>query len=116
MQIFLEAIDGKSDSIKSENSLVESIYIFHGKCILHHYRDREKREIDFIIEGYHGDLLGIEVKASTTPSLNDFKQLVSFKERIKPPHKHFIGIALYTGKHIVSFGDGLWAVPISCLY
>lgn len=98
------------------NELQKHVDATAGRCILYHYRDREKREIDFIIEGYHGDLLGIEVKTSTTPCLNDFKHLVSFKERIKPSHKNFTGIVLYTGKHIASFGDGMWAVPISCLY
>lgn len=98
------------------NELQKHIDTTEGQCILYHYRDREKREIDFLIEGYHGDLLGIEVKASTTPSPADFKHLKSFKERIKLPEKSFIGIVLYTGNHIASFGDGMWAVPISCLY
>ena len=98
------------------NELQKHIDTTENRCVLYHYRDREKREIDFIIEGYHGDLLGIEVKASTTPSLNDFKQLKSFKEKIAPSNKNFIGIVLYTGNHIVSFGESMWAVPISCLY
>ena len=98
------------------NELQKQIDTTENRCILYHYRDREKREIDFIVEGYHGDLLGIEVKASTTPSLNDFKQLKSVKEKIQLPDKKFIGIVLYTGNHIVSFGDSMWAVPISCLY
>ena len=98
------------------NELQKHIDATENQCILYHYRDREKREIDFMIEGYHGDLLGIEVKASTTPSSNDFKHLKLFNEKIKPSDKNFIGIVLYTGNHIVSFGNSMWAVPISCLY
>ena len=41
---------------------------------------------------------------------------ISDKENIKPTKKNFIGIVLYTGNVIGSFGDGMWAVPISCLY
>lgn len=98
------------------NELQKHVDTTENQCVLYHYRDRDKREIDFIVEGYHGDLLGIEVKASTTPSLTDFKHLKWFKENIKSTKKKFIGIVLYTGKHISSFGDGMWAVPISCLY
>lgn len=98
------------------NELQKHIDSTENQCILYHYRDREKREVDFIIEGYRGDLLGIEVKASTTPSLNDFKSLKLVKEKIKPSDKNFIGLVLYTGNHIVSFGSDMFAVPISCLY
>lgn len=98
------------------NELQKHIDTTENNCILYHYRDREKREIDFLIEGYHGDLLGIEVKASTTPSGEDFKHLKWFKENLTPKGKKFTGIVLYTGNHIGSFGDGMWAVPISCLY
>lgn len=30
--------------------------------------------------------------------------------------KPFTGIVLYTGEHVVPFGEGLWAVPISKLW
>lgn len=98
------------------NELQKHLDATEGRCIWSHYRDKNKREIDFIITGYHGDLLGIEVKASTSPTPADFKHLAWFKATRVPPGKQFVGIILYTGKHISSFGDGMWMVPISCLY
>ena len=83
---------------------------------LYHYRDREKHEIDFIIEADNGDILGIEVKASTSVGKSDFKHLKWFKDNLAPKNKQFIGIVLYCGEHIASFGHGLWAAPISLLY
>lgn len=82
---------------------------------LYHYRDREKREIDFIIEKDHTDLLGIEVKAGSTVSRDSFQHLRWFKKNIAK-EKHFIGIVLYTGDQIASFGDHMWAIPINVLW
>ena len=98
------------------NELQKHVDTTEQKCILHHYRDREKREIDFLIENYDGDLLGIEVKATTTPNGDDFKHLKWFKKNLVPEGKKFIGIVLHTGHHVGSFGDDMWVVPISCLY
>lgn len=107
---------GKLIETHVANELQKHIDTTEGRTILHHYRDKNKREIDFIIENYQGDLLGIEVKASTSADLADFKHLKWFKENLKPPRKKFIGIVIYTGNFIASFGEDLWAVPISCLY
>ena len=82
---------------------------------LYHYRDREKRKIDFIIENAEGMLLGIEVKASATVTQAHFKHLNWFREHLKG-QAPFIGIILYTGEHITPFGDNLWALPISTLW
>ena len=82
---------------------------------LYHYRDREKREIDFIIENEEGDLLGIEVKAGSSVNKGSFKHLLWFKDNIAEDHK-FTGIVLYTGENILSFGKNIWAVPINAMW
>lgn len=82
---------------------------------LYHYRDREKREVDFIIQHEGGDILGIEVKAGSAVDKSSFKHLKWFKERMAKSSP-FTGIVLYTGEHTVSFGEGMWAVPISALW
>lgn len=79
-----------------------------------HYRDREKREIDFIIENENEELLGIEVKAGTNINIASFKHLLWFQKNHE--NKKFIGIILYTGQEVLSFGKKMWAVPISALY
>jgi len=82
---------------------------------LYHYRDREKREVDFLIERDDGPILGIEVKAGSVVTNDMFKHLKWFRNNIAPDQK-FIGIVAYTGEQVVSFGESLWAVPISCLF
>lgn len=82
---------------------------------LFHYRDREKREIDFLVEREDGALLGIEVKAGSAINKSHFKHLQWFKENICRKTS-FIGIVLYSGEHIGVFGENLWAVPFSVLW
>lgn len=85
------------------------------KYNIFHYRDREKREIDFIIENDDNDIIAIEVKSSASVGLNCFKHLKWFKQNYKS-HKNFIGLVLYSGEHILSFGESLWAIPISSIW
>jgi predicted AAA+ superfamily ATPase len=82
---------------------------------LYHYRDREKREIDFLVEHENHTLLGIEVKSSSTVKSSDFRHMRWFAENIAKK-RLFLGIVLYTGEHVLPFGDGMWAVPIGALW
>ena len=83
-----------------------------GECEISHYRDGKKREIDFIVENGKGELLGIEVKAGIV-SPGDFNHLKWFAGNLA--HAPFTGIVLYSGKNALSFGEGLFAVPLSAL-
>lgn len=77
-----------------------------------HYRDNKKREIDFMVERDDGALLGIEVKAGNV-SQGDFTHLKWFANNLaKTP---FTGIVLYSGKDVLRYGEGLYAVPLSAL-
>ncbi len=82
---------------------------------LYHYRDREKREIDFVIERDDGAILAIEVKAGMTIKREAFKHLKWFSENLLSD-RSFVGVVLYSGNDVLSFGDNLWAVPISSLW
>lgn len=82
---------------------------------LFHYRDREKREIDFLIEDDQGALLGIEVKAGSSIDKACFKHLIWFRDHLAQSSP-FVGVVLYTGEHILSFGEKMWAVPIKALW
>lgn len=87
----------------------------YGRYDLFHYRDREKREIDFLVGREDGALLGIEVKAGSTIGRSDFKNLKWFGENISGD-REFTGIVLYSGEFASSMGDGLWAVPFSAIW
>ena len=96
------------------NELSAQISLEH-RYSLSHYRDREKREIDFIIENDSGELLGIEVKAGSAISKNDTRHLAWFKENIAPD-RTFIGIVFYTGENVLPLGKDMYAVPVAALW
>jgi uncharacterized protein len=97
------------------NQLAADIDAQDDEYSLTHYRDREQREIDFIIEDASGALLGVEVKAGSALNNDTFKHLRWFKTNMSQGAQ-FTGVVLYTGDAILSFGDNMWAVPISGLW
>ena len=97
------------------NEIAAQVDANAGRYSLFHYRDREKREIDFLIEREDWALLGIEIKAGSAIGTNDFKNLSWFKKNIVRDRK-FTGIVLYSGELTGSMGDGLWAVPFGTVW
>ncbi|HUX80428.1 MAG TPA: ATP-binding protein [Alphaproteobacteria bacterium] len=97
------------------NELASQIDASEGEYELYHYRDREQREIDFLIEREDQAILGIEVKSSASAQKKDFKHLQWFQENLAKD-RPFIGIVLYSGNLPLSFGLNLWAIPISMLW
>jgi uncharacterized protein len=64
---------------------------------LSHYRTRDGNEVDIILENDIGEIIGIEVKASTTPRADDFTGLKYLEKRVG---KYFIaGYLLHMGKN-----------------
>lgn len=77
-----------------------------------HFRNKDKVEVDLIIE-QGKQLAGIEVKASATVTAADFKGLIKLKAACG---KQFsAGVVFYDGENILSFGEKLFAVPVSLL-
>jgi len=97
------------------NEIIAQIDANDGRYELFHYRDREKREIDFLIEREDDALLGIEIKAGSAVTKGDFTHLRWFQKNLAKKQL-FIGIILYTGEHPASFGNNLWAVPFDFLW
>jgi len=97
------------------NELASQIDASEEEYELYHYRDREKREIDFLIEREDRAILGIEVKSSSSIHKEDFKHLQWFQKTLAKD-KLFIGMVLYSGSRPLSFGTNLWAIPISMLW
>lgn len=80
----------------------------------YHYRDKDKVEIDIIIEDRIGRFIAIEVKASSTVSASDFSGLSKFQKMTKSKFK--MGLILYDGNRVNSFGKNLYSVPIANLW
>ena len=97
------------------NEIMAQIDASDGRYELFHYRDREKREIDFLIEREDTALLGIEIKAGSAVEKKDFKHMQWFQKNLTKS-RTFIGIILYTGEFPASFGNNLWAVPFGLLW
>lgn len=81
---------------------------------LYHYRDYNRSEVDILLEGPGGDLVGIEVKSSETVKGDDFKGLKQLQESAGKPFLQ--GIVLYAGNKYLSFGEKMTAAPISALW
>lgn len=79
-----------------------------------HYRDKDQQEVDFVIETADGEVVGIEVKAAATVHAADFSGL---RKLANACGGDFIaGVLLYDGAQVLSFGDGLYAAPVSSLW
>jgi predicted AAA+ superfamily ATPase len=81
---------------------------------LYHLRDRDRHEVDLLLERRDGTVVGIEIKASASAGADDFRGLRLLRERLGD--RFAFGAILYTGPATVPFGDRLAAVPLSALW
>ena len=79
-----------------------------------HYRDKDKAEVDIVIERGALSLAGVEVKASGTVTGSDFRGLRRLREAAGD--RFAGGVVLYDGESSTSFGKGLYAVPLRHLW
>lgn len=79
-----------------------------------HYRDKEQREVDVVLERNTGEVVCVEVKAAATATGRDFAGLRHLRDRLGARFK--AGVLLYTGSETLPFGERLSAVPVSGLW
>ena len=80
----------------------------------HHFRNKDGIEVDIVLERSGRQVAGVEVKSASTVTKADFKGLSRLKDGLG---SNFIGGALlYDGETLTSFGEGMYAVPISMLW
>ncbi len=95
--------------------LVKQLAAATRRASLLHMRTAAGSEVDFVLEGADGRLAGVEVKASSTVRMEDFKHLAALRGRIGP--ERFIrGVVLYTGGERLPFGERLEAWPLAALW
>lgn len=81
---------------------------------LMHYRDKQQREVDVVLELGSGETAAVEVKTAATVQARDLAGLRHLRDRLG---KRFqAGVVLYTGARTLSFGDRLAAVPLCGLW
>lgn len=81
---------------------------------LYHFRDRDGREIDCILQTPDSRVVGVEVKASATVNVHDFRHLSFARDRLGD--EFITGALFYTGARALPFGDRLMALPINLLW
>lgn len=79
-----------------------------------HFRDNHGREVDIVLEDRRREVVGVEVKASSTIGAVDFRGLEFLRDKVG--ERFVAGIVLYSGARAVPFGDRLWALPIATLW
>lgn len=82
---------------------------------LYHYRTSDTRyEVDLVMETRDGRIVGVECKASSTVTKDNFKGLYALKE--DAGDRFVRGVVLYTGSNVLKFDTHMEAVPISALW
>jgi predicted AAA+ superfamily ATPase len=81
---------------------------------MYHYRTRDQVEVDIVLENRRGQVVAIDVKASSTVRADDFRGLNHLAQRLG--QDLLVGIVLYTGPETLPFGPLMRAVPISALW
>ena len=107
----------KGDVVESfvYSELLKHISYSEIQAKIYHYRTTDKKEIDFIIEKAD-KVFAVEVKASLTIKKEVFKHIADFQ---KKSSKKIIGLVLYAGESLLSFGDEKnqrYALPLSIFF
>ncbi|TKW65078.1 ATP-binding protein [Paracoccus aerodenitrificans] len=84
------------------------------RCAFWHFRDKDRNEVDIVLENRRGEIVGIEIKASATVSASDFSGMRKLAEACGD--KFVQGLVLYDHDQVVPFGDNMFAAPLSCLW
>ena len=81
---------------------------------LFHFRDRDGKEVDIVVESSDRRVAGIEMKSAGAVSKADFKGLAFLRDKLGD--RFTLGVVLYTGREALPFGNRLWALPYSALW
>jgi predicted AAA+ superfamily ATPase len=81
---------------------------------LFHFRTQTGQEVDIVLEDSTGHLVGVEIKAASTVSAQDFKGLRALADLTG--RRFHRGVLLYSGNEPIPFGPRLHAMPVSSLW
>ena len=80
---------------------------------IYHFRDQQKKEVDFVLESTDGKVVAIEVKSGSNMKKEYFKGLVALADTLKG--KDFKGIILYGGDKVMPYkieAYQFWVIPL----
>ena len=79
-----------------------------------HYRDKDRIEVDLVLERAPGAIVGIEVKAGATALPEHFRGLMRLREAAG--ERFACGIVLHDGERVQRTAPGLFAMPLKTLW
>ena len=79
-----------------------------------HYRDKDRVEVDLVLERSPGRVVGIEVKAGATVRPDDFKGLTRLQA--VTGERFACGIVLHDGERIQQTAPSMFAMPVKMLW
>ena len=79
-----------------------------------HFRDKDRNEVDIVIEDGDGRLVGVEVKASATVSTGDFSGLRRLQKAVGD--RFVLGLVLCDHEQVIPFEERLLAAPVAALW
>ena len=82
---------------------------------LHHLRQEQgRREVDVVVELGGGRVVGLEVKATASPTAADARHLAWLRDELGD--RFVMGAVLHTGPRTFELGDRLVALPVAALW
>ncbi len=81
---------------------------------MYHYRDKDQREVDIVLERADGTVVGIEVKSTASTRPTDLRGLRYLRDKLGD--RFAAGIVLNAGQHTLPFGDRIAVVPMCALW
>lgn len=109
-------LSGKSLGPHFESLAALSVRVFAQACdgkVSHFRTQGGDREIDFIIERGHDQLIACEAKATEVPTDDDVRHLLWLKQKLGEQVKDLM--ILTTGRHAYRRADGIAVVPLALL-
>ncbi len=95
------------------SELAKQAELFPDDVLISHYRDKDKVEVDFVLETA-GKVVGVEVKAAVTVKPRDFHGLKRLKEAAG--NAFACGIVMHDGERIQRVGDEFVAMSFNQLH
>jgi uncharacterized protein len=98
-----------SELIKHQSTANEEIEIFH-------FRDQQRKEVDFVLEASNGDVVALEIKSGSNLKSEHFRGLYALAKTMNG--KNFKGIVFYGGDKVLPYKVEefqFWAIPLKIL-
>ena len=100
------------------NEIARQVSTKPNRPALKHFRDRDGREVDLVLEWRDGSVVAIEVKASQSPPPSAAGNLSWLRDRLDTasPQSFRAGVLLHTGEAHLKIADRVYVAPIDTLW